>query len=266
MTRDHKGVAAFIGHGPNNDIPMVGQSMGAVEVPLAVSAVGFRINNEDARQYRYGQRAELGTDLGGIGAQAAENLKEVSVIFGSEIMNFLPWINYPGVPVIQSPSNDEPTPSTRWSDKSPMQKMETLNLMPRAMWEETKTLYKVTDIYMPMDIFANATETLLALDGGPLMATTVMAHFKANNINNSIPGASQIRVWPSRYLGTAGADGKGRMVAMCRSPKHQVWPSPFDYTVGQPVPEPLGAAWYGEQKFGSYHVRQIGTMMYMDGI
>jgi hypothetical protein len=38
------------------------------------------------------------------------------------------------------------------------------------------------------------------------------------------------------------------------------------YTLSAPIPAPLSAKWFAEQKFGSYHVRQAGSMLYVDGI
>lgn len=52
--RDRQGAAAFVGKNENNNIPKVSMSVGAVEVPLAASAVGATLNNEDARQYNFG--------------------------------------------------------------------------------------------------------------------------------------------------------------------------------------------------------------------
>lgn len=266
QTRDHKGVAAFIGNGPNNDIPMVGQSMGAVDVPLAVSAVGFRITNEDARQYNFGFNSDLPNDLANAAGKAAENLIEKSLIFGNKDLKFNPWINYPGVAIVASPDNG--SGSTRWADKTPMQKVEALNSLLRAMWENTRTLFVPTDLYIPMAIFADMVQQPMVIGGGSGtgLAVSVMDYFKANNLCASLPGGRSLNIIPSRYLSEAGADGQGRIVAMNRDADNQAFPFPLDYRIGAPVQEPLGAAWYGEQKFGSYHVRQIGSMLYMDGI
>lgn len=254
-TRNHKGVAAFIGNGPNNDIPMVGVAMGAVDVPLAVSAVGFRMTNEDARQFTFGMNGDLAHDLGAAAGTAAENLIERSIIFGNEDLKFHPWINYPGVAIINS--------LKRWGAMTAEEKNATLNRIVNTMFEETRTLFMVTDLFLPQSIYADMVNNPMVV-GGVGVAQSVMAYFKANNL--SAERGRGLNIHPSRYLSEAGADGQNRIVAMCRGEKHQVWPFPMDYRVGQPVPEPLGAAWYGEQKFGGYHVRQIGTMLYMDGI
>ena len=72
--RDRQGTAKFIGKGPVNDIPKVGQSIGAIEVPLAFSAVGATLNNEDARQYQFGFNSNLAQDLGECMREACDNL------------------------------------------------------------------------------------------------------------------------------------------------------------------------------------------------
>lgn len=266
QTRDHKGVAAFIGSGPNNDIPMVGQSMGAVDVPMAVSAVGFRVTNEDARQFSFGFNSDLPNDLSNAAGKASENLIEKSIIFGNNDLKFLPWLNYPGVAI--TPSLDNGSGSTRWADKTPMQKVDTLNSLLRTMWENTRTLFVPTDLYVPMAIFSDMVQTPMIIGGGSGtgLAVSIMDYFKANNLCVALPGGRKLNIIPSRYLSEAGADGQGRIIAMNRDVENQAWPFPLEYRIGQPVPEPLGAAWYGEQKFGSYHVRQIGSMLYMDGI
>ena len=43
--RDRQGTAAFVGKSETNNIPKVSQSIGAVEVPMAASAVGATLTN-----------------------------------------------------------------------------------------------------------------------------------------------------------------------------------------------------------------------------
>ncbi len=255
MTRDYRGVAAFVANGPHNDIPMVGQSLGAVDVPLATSAVGFRITNDDARQYSFGMNADLAADLGAAAAMAAENLIEKSIIFGNAELGLKPWINYPNVARVNW--------TKRWSAMTAEEKTACLNSLINAMWTETRTLFIPTDLYVPQAIYADLVNSPMVI-GGVAVAASIMTYFETNNLAAKRNGSLDIR--PSRYLHDAGADGQNRIVAMCRSAKNQVWPFPMAYRIEQPVPEPLGAAWYGEQRFGSYHVRQIGSMLYMDGI
>lgn len=73
-------------------------------------------------------------------------------------------------------------------------------------------------------------------------------------------------IHPSRYLTGAGTGGTDRMVVMDRSRNNQMLPFPLAYQLSEPQPKPLAVAWYAENKFGSYHVRQQGSMVYVDGI
>src|ERR1022692_2010843 len=46
ISRDYQGAAAFSANITGDNIPLVGQSAGAVTVPLAVSMVGAKVSNE----------------------------------------------------------------------------------------------------------------------------------------------------------------------------------------------------------------------------
>ena len=76
ISRDRQGAASFVGNGPNNNIPMVAQSAGAVNVPVAYAAVGAVITNEDAREYTFGFNGNLSQDLGETMRVACDNLTE----------------------------------------------------------------------------------------------------------------------------------------------------------------------------------------------
>lgn len=260
--RDMHGTAAFIGNGPNADIPTVGLSMGAVSVPLAVSAVGFRITNEDARQYRHGFNSDLSNDLGRAGRKACENLVESSVIFGNDAIGFRPWINYPGITRVNAPAGAGG--DTEWATKTPEEILADVNYMLNAQWEGTRTLYLGTDIFLPMAQYSILVERPMVI-GGVGVAQSIMSYMQSNNLVSKVRGR-ELKFHPSRYLSDAGAAGASRMILMDRDPENQAMPWPLDFTLNQPVAEPLAAAWYAEQKFGSYHVRQPGSMLYMDGI
>jgi hypothetical protein len=262
QTRDIHGAAAFIGNGPNSNIPMVGQSTGAVSVPLAVSAVGFRITNEDARQYTFGFNADLADTLGKAGRKACENLVETSIIFGNAALGFKPWINYPGITRFNAPAGAGG--GTAWAGKTPEEILADINHLLNTQWEGTKKLFLGTDIYLPMSNYSLIVEKPMVI-GGVGVAQSILSYMQANNLASKVKGR-ELRFFPSRYLADAGAGGAARMILMDRDAEYQALPWPMDYTLNQPVPEPLAAAWYAEQKFGSYHVRQPGSMLYMDGI
>lgn len=263
ITRDRHGAAAFVGNGPNANIPKVGQSAGAVQVPVAYAAVGAVITNEDARQYDFGFNGNLAVDLGEAMRAASDNLVESTVIFGNDALGFLPWINYPGITAINVGLNAAGT-GTRWADKSGLEMVRDVNSVLNAIWEQSRTLFKPLDVYLPLTQFTLLNETPVVI-GSSGTAMSALEYLRKNNIMTQLTG-TPLRVVPSRYLKGAGAAGSDRLVAMDRNRRHQCMPLPMPFTLTQPVPAPLAAELYAEMKVGSFHIRQKGSMMYADGI
>ena len=112
ISRDRQGAASFIGNGPNANIPMVAQSAGAVNVPVAYAAVGAVITNEDAREYTFGFNGNLSQDLGETMRVACDNLTEQSFFYGNADMNFQPFLNYAGVTATTVPQGE--SGKTEW--------------------------------------------------------------------------------------------------------------------------------------------------------
>lgn len=262
ITRDKHGAAAFIGNGPNDNIPKVGQSAGAVQVPVAYAAVGAVITNEDARQYDFGFNGNLAQDLGEAMRKAADNLTETSVIFGNETIGFLPWINYPGVPAVMVGAGAGG--DTEWSTKTGIEMVRDVNAVLNSMWVNSRTLMKPLTVFIPLTQFTLLNETPIVI-GGTGTAMTAMEYLKKNNIMTQLIG-KELDIRPSRYLAGAGAGGADRLVAMDRRRENQCMPFPLPYLLSQPIPAPLAAELYAEMKIGSFHVRQQGSMMYADGI
>lgn len=262
ITRDVHGAAAFVGNGPNDNIPMVGQSAGAVQVPVAYAAVGSAITNEDARQYQFGFNGNLAQDLGEAMRKAADNLTETSVIFGNESLGFNPWINYPGLTSIMVSAGV--SGETEWVDKTGIEMVRDVNLVLNTMWENSRTLFKPLTVFIPLYQFTLLNETPIVI-GGTGTAMTAMEYLKKNNIITQITGL-ELQIKPSRYLKGAGVGGSDRMVVMDRNRRYQCMPLPLPYLLSQPIPVALAAETYAEMKIGSFHVRQPGSMMYADGI
>jgi hypothetical protein len=262
ITRDKHGAAAFIGNGPNDNIPKVGQSAGAVQVPVAYAAVGAVITNEDARQYDFGFNGNLAQDLGEAMRKAADNLTETSVIFGNESIGFLPWINYPGVTAVMVGAGAGG--DTEWSTKTGTEMVRDVNAVLNAMWVNSRTIMKPLTVFIPLTQYTLLNETPIVI-GNTGTAMTAMEYLKKNNIMTQLTG-KELDIRPSRYLAGAGAGGTDRLVAMDRRRENQCMPFPLPYLLSQPIPAPLAAELYAEMKIGSFHVRQQGSMMYADGI
>lgn len=270
MSRNRHGAAAFIGHGPNNDIPMVGQSMGAVQVPIAYAAVGAEVTNEDARQYSFGVNGNLAQDLGGAMREACDNLMELSIIFGTPDLGFNGWINYPGLTVMTPEASSAVPASTKWEDKNSAEIVRDINSALNFLWQNSRTIFKPTTIFLPLKQFAQITNMPMVIgatssSSGTGIAVNVIDYVVTNNVMYRVTGR-ELEIIPSRYLEGAGAGGSDRMVIMDRRKENQILPFPLPYQLSEPQPKPLAVAWYAENKFGSYHVRQQGSMAYVDGI
>lgn len=262
ITRDKFGAAGFVGNGPNDNIPMVGQSAGAVNVPVAYAAVGAKITNEDARQYEFGFNGNLAQDLGEAMRTATDNLTETSVVFGNEDLGFMPWINYPGITSVMVGTGE--SGSTTWSTKTGLEMVRDVNAILNAIWLDSRKLFKPQSVFVPMTQFTLLNEAPVVI-GNTGTASTAMEYLKRNNIITQLTG-QELEIFPSRYLCKAGAGGSDRMVIMDRNRRNQCMPFPLPYLLSQPVPVPLAAELYAEMKIGSFHVRQQGSMMYADGI
>lgn len=262
ISRNRNGKAAFVRNGGANNIPMVAQTISAVQVPVAYAAVGAEITLEDARQYAFGFNADLATELGETMRESIDNLMEESIVFGNSELGFKGWINYDGITIATAANGA--SGASEWDKKTAQEIVKDINDALAGVWNDSKTLFKPLDVFIPLKQFALLAETPMVINGTGL-AQTALEYISKNNIMYRITG-QELRVHPSRYLAGAGTAGVDRMVVMDRNEKNQVLPFPLPYTLSQPVPEALGAKWYAETKFGSYHVRQAGSMRYVDGI
>lgn len=264
IVRNRQGAAAFIGHGPQNDIPEVGQSIGAVSIPIAYAAVGATITNEDARQYAFGLNGNLAVDLGEAMREACENLIETSEIFGVPDLQFYGWIDYPGITVyLAAPSKSNPA-STKWVDKTGEEWINDINTALTSVWENSRMIFKPTHIFLPLRQYSLLTQMPVTI-GNTGTPVTVAEFIRRNNVVYYQTGR-ELEIRPSRYLAGAGIGCTDRMVIMDRSPRNQIMPFPLGYTLSEPRPYNLAVRFFAEMKFGSYHIKQQGSMAYVDGI
>lgn len=262
--RDRQGTAAFVGKNENNNIPKVGQSIGAIEIPLAASAVGATLNNEDARQFQFGFNSNLAQDLGETMREACDNLIEQTTFFGDPAVGFRGFLNYDGITVTNAASNGAGTPSTKWEDKTPRQIVDDVNNAITKVWKDSKGLFLPNIVFLPMAQYALLANLPFELNAS-VAFSSALTYLKTNNLYTNRRGG-ELEIVPLRYLAGAGATGTDRMVVQDRSKKNQGMPFPLPYTVQQPVPVPLGAEFYAEQKHGSYFIKQKLSTLYVDGI
>lgn len=260
--RDRQGTAAFVGKNENNNIPKVGQSIGAIEIPLAASAVGATLNNEDARQYQFGFNSNLAQDLGETMRQACDNLIEQTTFFGDASVGFRGFLNYTGITV--STAATGAANDTEWTTKTAQECIKDVNDALTKVWTDSKGLFLPNVVFLPMAQYALLANMPFELTSG-VAFSSALTYLKTNNLYSNRRGG-ELEIVPIRYLAGAGVGGADRMVVQDRSKKNQGMPFPLPYTVQQPVPVPLGAEFYAEQKHGSYFIRQSLSTLYVDGI
>ena len=261
--RDRQGTAAFVGKNENNNIPKVSQTIGAFEVPMAASAVGATLNNEDARQYQFGFNSNLAQDLGECMRVACDNLIEQTTFFGDASVGFRGFLNYDGITVTNAA--DGAGGDSEWSKKTGLEMVKDVNDAISYMWESSRSLFVADTVYLPLAQYSLISNTPMALSSQASTFVSALTYLKANNLCSQIRG-KELEVVPIRYLKGAGVGSTDRMVLQDRNKRNQGMPFPLPYTVQAPVPVPLGAEFYSEQKHGSYYISQKQSTLYVDGI
>lgn len=260
--RDRQGTAAFVGKNENNNIPKVSQSIGAIEIPMAASAVGATLNNEDARQYNFGFNSNLAQDLGECMRTACDNLIEQTVFFGDPSVGFRGFLNYDGITVTNAPNGA--SGYATWDKKTAQEMIKDVNDAITKVWEDSKGVFLPNVVYLPLAQYSLLNNTPFVLNGN-VAFSSALTYLKTNNMYTNRRGG-ELEIIPIRYLKGAGTGSANRMVVQDRSKKNQGMPFPMPYTVQAPVPVPLGAEFYAEQKHGSYYIAQKFSTLYVDGI
>lgn len=264
ITRDRQGAAAFRGQAENNNIPMVSQTAGASTVPLCASNVGAKIDNEDARQYQMGFNANLAQDLGECMRFACDNLIERTFFFGDDSVGFKGFMNYPGVTV--STASTAAAGGTEWEKKTAAEMVKDITDALATVWSNSKGVFLPNTVYLPLEQYNLLATTPYTLGASAAVFQSALDYVKKYNIYTNQRG-KELEIIPIRYLKDANSTGnKGRMIVQDRSKRNQALPFPMAYTLQAPVPVPLGAEFYSEQKHGSYVIRQPLSTLYVDGI
>lgn len=261
--RDRQGTAAFVGKNENNNIPKVSQTIGAFEVPMAASAVGATLNNEDARQYQFGFNANLAQDLGECMRVACDNLIEQTTFFGDASVGFRGFLNYENITVTNAANGA--SGYSEWAKKTGLEMVKDVNDAISYMWESSRSLFVADTVFLPLAQYSLISNTPMALSSEASTFVSALTYLKANNLCSQIRG-KELEIVPIRYLKGAGVGTTDRMVLQDRTKRNQGMPFPLPYTVQAPVPVPLGAEFYSEQKHGSYYISQKQSTLYVDGI
>lgn len=264
ISRDRQGAAAFRGQAQNNNIPMVSQTAGSSVVPLCASNVGAKIDNEDARQYNFGFNANLAQDLGECMRFACDNLIERTFFFGDDSVGFKGFMNFPGVTTSTAASGA--AGGTEWSKKTAAEMVKDINDGLATVWTNSRSVFLPNTVYLPLEQYNLLATTPYTLGASAAVFQSALDYIKKYNIYTNQRG-KELEIIPIRYLKNANSTSdKGRMILQDRSKRNQALPFPMAYTLQAPVPVPLGAEFYSEQKHGSYVIRQPLSTLYVDGI
>lgn len=263
IVRDRQGSAAFVGKNENNNIPKVSQSVGSINSPMAASAIGATLNNEDARQYAFGFNGNLAQDLGECMRVACDNLVEQTTFFGDPSVGFQGFLNYQGITVANAAQGA--AGQTTWASKTSAEMVKDVNDAINKVWTDSKGVFLPNVVFLPLPQYALLNQVPMVLTGGQPLLLSAAEYLKKNNIFTNLRG-QDLEIVPIRYLKGAGVGQADRFVVQDRSKRNQGLPFPMPYTVQAPVPVPLGAEFYAEQKHGSYFIRQSLSTLYVDGI
>jgi hypothetical protein len=249
--RDQKGMGQFLKGSPKN-IPMVNNSFGQVIVPILDAAVGAEVTNTDAKKYAMGFQASLAEDLGGTMRLASDRHVERDFFFGNALAGFYGYLDYTGVSL---------TPLDAWTGTDSLSWATDLNDTITSIVQNTKFIHFPDTIELAPSLFTKLNRPI-AIDSTTIYATGI-EYLKKNNITTATKG-TEITIKPLRYLEGAGVDSANRIIINEINPRNFVLPFPVPYQLTQPVPIPLGAELYASYIFGSFHIRYMGAMAYVD--
>lgn len=255
-SRDIKGMGQFVQGSPAN-IPRVGQTVGQVTVPILDAAVGATLTNADARRYEFAYQSALAQDYGEVMRKASEYHVERTFFFGYSAANFLPYLDYPTVAKIPL--------TTAWADSTPRDWVASINDAIVATYLASNTVHIPGKVILPPAKFAMLTEAFVIGTGSAGVAVSALEYLKKNNFYTALTG-KELEVTTLRYLTGAGVAGVDRAIILEDKDENFVMPFPLAYQLAQPVPIGLGVDMFAEYIFGSFNVRYVGCMAYVDGL
>ena len=94
---DWRGLGAFRARYGKN-IPTVGLTFGKNNVPIQVGGVSATMDTDELRAVQFGQRMDLQTRFPEVMRKACELHVEGTFFYGDMSINFVPWLDYPGIP------------------------------------------------------------------------------------------------------------------------------------------------------------------------
>ena len=251
--RDWRGQGAWRGiYGDN--IPTVAVGAKKITMPIMLGAISSMVDTEEVRKVMMGVSLNLQTDYSRIMRLAASRHIEGAFFFGDENVGFLPFLDYPGVPIL--------TETTPWDTVTDVNQILTmLNGYISRVWQATGLRHFPNTIMLP----ASKLAWLAGMPRAVGTDTTVLTYFLENNIYTRLTGKT-LRVIALPYLDTAGADGGERIIIGEITGDTMQMALPLPYTQVPPQYETFKIKTFAEYKFGPVHLPLPTTFLYVDGI
>jgi hypothetical protein len=251
--RDTKGMGQFVQGDPKN-IPRVGQTVNQITVPILDAAVGATVTDAEARRYAYGFQTALAQDLGEVMRKAADYHMERVFFFGDALGGFQSYQYYTSVTKY---------PADAWIGTDPSAWVKDIQDNMTAMWLASKTVHMPNVLEMPPTLMGMLQLPMVIGSGAAGVAMSGLEYLKQNNPCKLFTN-QELQIRPLRYLEGAGVAGANRIIMKEENSRNFVMPLPMAYQLAQPVPIPLGTEMFAEYIFGSYNIRYIGSVGYMD--
>lgn len=257
-TGDWNGLGAFRGRGGRN-IPTVSMNFGKNNVPIAVGGIAATMDVDEIRSVQFGMRMDLKTRFPEVMRKACDLHVEGSVFYGDNTAGFMPFLDYPGVPVGTVAAGA--SGNTEWDKKTPDEILDDMNMALSAVWVGTRQVHMPNVMYLP-------TGHLSYISGkrsASISDMTILEYFKNTNLCKTQTG-TELEIMALPYLDDAGVSGAARMIVGEKKGANWDMPFPIKFDLLAPQLQGFGINLFAEYKFGSIHMPYPMSYHYFDGI
>lgn len=259
MVEDWRGKGAFRSKLGQN-VPAVNMVYGKNTIPIEAGGVSAIMDTDEIRQVQMGMRRDLKTQFPDVMRNAIDLHNESVFFYGDSDVGFLPFLDYPGVPVSNAASTGSSS-GTQWSTKTPDQILEDLSNAMSTVWVNSKQRHKPNWIALPSSSYAKLVQTRM----GSYNDTTIMEFFKKSNLY-TVETGNEIEIIALPYLEDAGVGSVKRMIVGERKAENFIMPYSIDPTLLDPQYDGFAIKLFAEYKFGSVHLPYPNAFIYVDGI
>lgn len=255
---DWRGQGAFRAKYQKN-IPTVTLTSGKSNIPLALGAVSAIMDTEEIRNVLFGVQLDLRSRFPEIMRRACDLHVEGATMYGDADLNFVPFLDYPGIPEMVAP--DGASGNSEWTDKTALEIIADLNLGIATVWMNTRYRNLPNTIFLPPSAYAE----IIGMPSSDLTVKTTLEFFMDSNLYTSQRG-QPLRLVPLPYLEDAGEGGSRRIIFADINEETISLAFPMPFNLLQPQFNAYDIQLFAEYKFGPVHIPYPLAFFYMDGI